>query len=196
MGPYQGNNYPWDLGGLAGIHRFLERVNGLEAHVLDATTEEDAQVTRTLHKTITKVSEDIIELKFNTAISTLMIFLNIAEKKGLSLQSYDTLIRLLAPFAPHLSEELWHTNGNTGSVHEASFPVADVTLAKDDLVTIGVQINGKVRGEVTISPEASEEEALAAVEADEQLETRLANASYTKVIYRPGKILNLIVTDK
>ena len=188
MGPYQGNNYPWDLGGLAGIHRFLERVYGLQAHICD---EESAVVTKLLHKTIKKVSEDIEQLKFNTAVSTMMIYLNQAEKTGLSLSSYDIFLRLLAPFAPHLTEELWYDSGNVDSIHLSEFPEFDSALAKDDEVTIGVQINGKVRGEITISPEATEKEAIKMVEMDKFLKDKLEEP-YKKVIYKPGKILNFI----
>jgi len=190
MGPYQGNNYPWDLGGLAGIHRFLERVNGLQAHIVD---EEASAVIKQLHKTIQKVNADIAEFKFNTAISSLMIFTNVAEKQGLSLASYSTFLRLLAPFAPHLSEELWHDSGNQGSIHESTFPAFDPALAKDDTITIGVQINGKVRGDITIAPDATEDIALAAVQADAHLTAKLADQPFKKVIYVPGRILNIIV---
>jgi leucyl-tRNA synthetase len=149
MGPYEGNNYPWDMGGIAGLRRFLERVYGLTGHFTD--TEPEA-VTRQLHKTIKKVGLDIEEHKFNTAVSAMMIFVNLAEKEGLTRATYGTFLKILAPFAPHLTEEIWHEIGTTTSIHLESFPEVDEALAVDALVTIGVQINGKMRGTVTVSP--------------------------------------------
>jgi len=193
MGPYQGSNYPWDLGGLAGVHRFLERVNGLSQHVLDEEVEEAPTVTKLLHKTSQKVANDITELKFNTAISSLMIFLNLAEKEGLTASTYATFLRLLAPFAPHLTEELWEQAGQNSSIHSEAFPEYDAQLVVDDQVTIGVQINGKVRGDIVLAPDASEADALAAVKANASLTEKIAGKEYIKVIYKPGRILNLIV---
>jgi len=133
---------------LAGARRFLERVNGLNEHVLDGDVDESTETIRQLNKTIKKVSEDIEAFKFNTAVSAMMIFINVAEKEGLSDNTYATFLQLLAPFAPHLTEELWRDHGMSDSIHLATFPEFDPTLAKDDLVTIGVQINGKMRGKL------------------------------------------------
>lgn len=193
MGPYQGTNYPWDMGGIAGIHRFLERVNGLAEHI---STNAPEEAKRVLHKAIKKVNEDIVEYKFNTAISTLMVYVNQAEKIGLSEEDYATFIRLIAPFAPHLSEELWQRAGKIGSVHSTDFPVFDPDLARDKLVRIGVQINGKVRGDIEIAPDATEAEAWAAVEKNEQLLSRIQEQEITKKIYVPGRIMNIIVVPK
>ena len=189
MGPYEGSNYPWDMGGIAGQRRFLERIVGL-ANTLSTAESED--VTRALHKAIEKVTADIPERKFNTALSALMIFTNIAEKHGVSRASFHTLLRLLAPFAPHLAAELWEQTGGSGDVHQAAWPVADPALTVDTTVTIGVQINGKVRGSIEIAPDAPEDAAVAAAERDAQLAPRLANLTISTVIYKPGKILNLI----
>ncbi len=190
MGPYQGANYPWDLGGVAGLRRFLERVNGLSEHVVE---EEPKIITNALHKTIKKVADDIQEYKFNTAVSAMMIFLNQAEKEGIGKESYNSFLRILAPFAPHLTEELWHEAGNSGSVHTAEFPAYDPILAKDEAVTIGVQINGKMRGEAKVAPEAPESEVLAVAKQDANVAKYLENTEITKVIYVPGRIINLII---
>lgn len=190
MGPYgEMANYPWDMGGIAGLRRFLERVNGLSDHIREGDDDHNL-----LHKTIKKVTDDIQSLKFNTAISTMMVFVNQVEKVGLNKLSYEIFLRLLAPFAPHLTEELWYEVGHVDSVHRAEFPTFDITLIKDDTVTIGVQINGKVRGQITISPDANESEALAAMQSDQQLQARLNGVNVKKVIYIPGRILNLVVT--
>jgi leucyl-tRNA synthetase len=190
MGPYENSSYPWDPGGVAGLRRFLERANGLSTHIGDS---EPAETTTLLHKTIKKVSEDIQGFKFNTAISALMILMNQVEKSGLTRDTYLAFLRLLAPFAPHLTEELWHEAGNTTSIHAAPFPVFDAELAKDNAVTIGVQISGKHRGEITVAPDADEATVLAAVHNNPDLKARIENQEIKKVIYVPGRILNIII---
>ncbi len=189
MGPYEGANYPWDMGAIAGIRRFLERVYGLSEHISDNSSE---VTTKLLHKTIQKVTEDIPQYKFNTAISSLMILVNTIEKEGISQADYKTVLKLMAPFAAHVAEELWSEAELEGSVHEQNFPVADESLAKDDQVTIGVQINGKVRGDITIAPDASEEVAMEAVKSDEKLAEKITD-NVKKIIYKEGRILNIIV---
>jgi leucyl-tRNA synthetase len=189
MGPFE-NTIAWSKDGLAGARRFLERVNGLSEHI---TKNENKEVTTLLHKTIKKVSEDIETFKFNTAVSAMMIFLNLAEKEGLSKDSYHMLLRLLAPFAPHITEELHHEAGYEKSIHLANFPSPDHNLIVDNEVTIGVQINGKVRGDITISPEATQEEALSEANNNLNIKARIEEGKIVKVIYKPGKILNIIV---
>ncbi len=190
MGPYgETANYPWDMGGIAGIRRFLERVYGLREHVKEIETED---VTRQLHKTILKVKSDVTLFKFNTAISAMMVFINLAEKEGLAQKSYETFVQMLAPFAPHLCEELWSTLGHTTSVHLEAFPVADSELASDTEVTIGVQINGKMRGNITLTPEATEDEALKQVKQNESF-SKYLEGDIAKVIYVEGRIINIIV---
>ncbi len=188
MGPFE-NTIAWSKDGIVGSQRFLERVHGLSSHIRE--TEDDA-VTRQLHKTITKVSDDIEGFKFNTAISAMMIFLNVAEKEGLSKESYGTFLKLLSPFAPHLCEELWSTLGHTNSVHLEAYPVANSELASDTEVTIGVQINGKTRGNITISKDATEAEVLHIAQQSEVLSKYLTQ-EITKIIYVPGRIINIIV---
>ena len=192
MGPYENSSYPWDGGGVAGLRRFLERAYGLTEHIVD---KESKETTTLLHKTIKKVSKDIEEFKFNTAISALMIFMNHSEKAGLSKESYLAFLRMLAPFAPHLTEEIWHEEGNETSIHTAEFPSYDAELAKDDTVTIGVQINGKHRGEITVAPDATQAEVEVAALENELLANRLSGETYTKVIYVPGRILNFILHE-
>ena len=191
MGPYEGANYPFDLGGIAGVRRFLERVNGMREHIVPQSLSSQRQ----LHKTIKKVSEDVANFKFNTAISAMMMFVNQVEKEGIALEDYEQFLKVLAPFAPHLTSELWVEIGKTSSIHSEDYPVADETLAVDDVVTIGVQINGKMRGTVTVPPTATEAEVLMEVTANEEVQRKLAGAEIVKVIYVAGKILNLIVKE-
>jgi leucyl-tRNA synthetase len=189
MGPYEGANYPFDLGGIAGIRRFLERVNGLQEHINE---KEVTETTKLLHKTILKVGEDITAFKFNTAISAMMVFVNHVEKAGITKTDFELFLKILAPFAPHLTDEIWYELGHQKSIHLEAFPAADSKLAADDLVTIGVQINGKLRGDVTIPPLASEEEAKEALYNNEQLKERLTGLEIVKIIYVPGRILNIV----
>jgi leucyl-tRNA synthetase len=139
------------------------------------------------------VGEDIEGFKFNTAVSAMMIFINVAEKEGLSDSTYANFLQLLAPFAPHLAEELYRGHGMTDSIHLSAFPSFDAELARDNEVTIGVQINGKVRGDITITPDATQEQAVAAVENSLALQAKLEAGEIVKTIYVPGRILNFII---
>lgn len=191
MGNYgEPSNYPWDMGGIAGIRRFLERVNGLSTHITQEVDEKQ-ETLRALHKTLQKVNSDITALKFNTAISALMIFVNHAEKHGLTKQTYEIFLRAIAPFAPHLSEELWYEAGHTESIHSTDFPIHDPELAEDDMVTIGVQISGKRRADIEIQKDASEADAIALARSNEKLAPYLSSG-IRKVVYVPGRILNII----
>lgn len=192
MGPYgEVSNYPWDMGGIAGIRRFLERVYGLHEHIV---TNESITALKQLHKTIQKVSSDIPLYKFNTAISAFMVYINLVEKEGLSRDSYKLFLRLLAPFAPHLTEELWEAQGEQTSIHTQPFPVADATLTVDEEVTIAVQINGKMRGSLIVGAQAQEAEVLTAVKNTEVF-SKYLSGELIRVIYIPGKIINVIVKN-
>lgn len=189
MGPYaDGGTFPWDMGGIAGLRRFLERVNGLTEHIVP---EEPEAVTRQLHKTIAKMTSDLSEFKFNTAISAMMVYVNAAEKLGLTAEAYTTLLKLLAPFAPHLTEELWAALGHTTSIHLETYPEADLALTIDSEITLGVQVNGKLRGTVAIAPDAAEATAIAAAKQEPSV-AKWLDGEVKKVIYVPSKILNFI----
>jgi leucyl-tRNA synthetase len=165
-------------------------VCGLAGHITDTETKE---VTSLLHKTIKKVSTDIEEFKFNTAISTMMIYVNGAEKEGLTTGSYKSFLQILAPFAPHLTEELWNLHVEKDTIHLSSWPIFDESLVKDDTVTIGVQINGKARGEITVAPDDSEEIAMECVKNNHTIQSKIEGMTIKKIIYVPGRILNIIV---
>lgn len=188
MGPYGvTTNYPWDPNGVVGVRRFLERVWRLKAKVSERKSG------ALLHKTIKKVAEDIEDHKYNTAIASMMILVNDWEKEAPSLGDYKTLLRLLAPFAPHMTEELWREMGETTSIHLAPWPTYDESLIADETVTIGVQINGKVRAELTIAPSASIQEHESQALALPRIIDILAGVSPKKVIVVPGKIINIVV---
>ena len=189
MGPFE-NTIAWSKDGLAGACRFLERVNGLSAHLTD---NESKSVQRQLHKTIKKVAEDIENFKFNTAVSAMMIFINEAEKNGLSQKTFEQFLQILAPFAPHLTEELWQELGHSNSIHLESFPVADEELAKDTTVEIGVQINGKLRGSIEVAPDAPESTVTDMAKGNSVIAKYLYQVEIKKVVYVPGRILNFII---
>lgn len=188
MGPFE-NTVAWSTDSLAGAQRFLERVYGLNAHITDTDTSATLAL---LHKTIAKVSTDIESFKFNTAVSSFMIFINHAEKEGLSKTSYQIFLQLLAPFAPHLTEELWQARGNEDSIHAASWPHADPAYLRDEVVTVSVQINGKMRGTVTVANDSDEDAVVRAVQQDPTLSAKLGG-DITRVIYVQNKIVNFLI---
>lgn len=189
MGPYgEMSNYPWDMGGIVGLRRFLERVYGLSEHIGDS---EDVETTRLIHKTIQKVTADIELYKFNTAISALMVFLNHAEKAGLTKQSYLLFLRLLSPFAPHMAEELWYGAGETTSIHKEAWPTADASLTSSTTVTLSVQVNGKMRGTIAVPTDSDETTVLQALREDASLASRIPSEPM-RIIHIKNKIINLI----
>jgi len=192
MGPYgETTNYPWDIGGIAGLRRFLERVYGLDEHII---VEDIQETKKLLHKTIEKVSNDIDAYKFNTAISALMVFINHVEKVGLTKNDYTTFLRLLAPFAPHMAEELWHKMGESSSVHVAEWPQADTSLLVEEESVISVQINGKMRGTIKVPVDASEETVLSLIKSHPELSLKIVGET-EKVFYVKGKIINVIIAS-
>ena len=184
---------PWSTSSIKGCRRFVDRVWSLQDNLNDEQGYSKA-LEKQVHRTIKKVSEDIEGLKFNTAIAAMMSFLNDVEKAGsLSKGDYMTLIRLLSPFAPHVTEELWEMLGGEGFCSVAPWPTYDEAMCKDSEVEIAVQINGKVRGRVTVPANADKDVVLAAVKADEKIEGELSGATIVKEIVVPGKLVNLVV---
>lgn len=188
MGPLDVQK-PWNTQNIAGSRRFIERVYKL----LDKRTENEPETfAKVLNETIKKVGEDIQLLKFNTAISQLMICLNAAHS-GISDDSLGIFARLLAPFAPHIAEEIWSELGENDSVHKASWPTYDKAQLTVSTVTVAVQINGKRRGEITLASDADETTALAAARAIPSVAAALAESEPKRTIYIRGRILNLVL---
>lgn len=197
MGPLESEK-SWSPTGIEGVKRFLDRVSRLvvnEDGVIVATEEAvPADLEKLLHKTIKKVTGDIETMSFNTSISAMMILVNEIYKANVKPKALlKPLIQLLMPFAPHMAEELWEKVGGEGFVSLAPWPKYDNKLVADDTVTIGVQVNGKMRGTIETAVDASEEAALAAAYKVENVAAALAGKNPDKVIYKAGKILNLIV---
>jgi leucyl-tRNA synthetase len=205
LGPLE-RDKPWQENGIDGVARFLERlwrwvVSDTGQLHLDGSGI-SGEVETLLHKTIKKVTEDFESLSFNTAISAMMIYLNELYRTGCrSASAVRPLIQLLAPIAPHLCEELWERTAplatplapdQSGLVSLAAWPTFDPEKAIDRTITLGVQVNGKSRGTIDIAPDASEEDAVQAAMKIETVRNALGGQNASKVIYKAGRILNLI----
>ena len=196
MGPFEqaGN---WNTNGLVGVRKFLEKILNL-AKV--KKYQDDKKTISLLHKTIKKVSTDIEDFRFNTAISALMILINeLTEYKNknqalpISQADFLSIIKLLAPFAPHLAEEIWEQQGNKASIFLNSWPVYDAELAKDELINLVVQINGKLRATLEVAVDISEEAAFQLAQEQENVKRWLEDKEVIKKIFIPGKLLNIVV---
>ncbi|MEN9390391.1 MAG: hypothetical protein RLZZ283_491 [Candidatus Parcubacteria bacterium] len=191
IGPYNVvGSFPWSTNGLIGVRRFLERVAGLSEKLDDGA--DSAELEILLQQTIKKVGEDIESMKFNTCVSALMILSNaMGDSATVSKSSYKTLLTLLAPFAPHLAEELWHNLGHTTSIHVEAWPTFDPSKLELEVITLAVQLNGKLRGTIQVNRTATQDEALSLAQADPTLGPKLP-AAWSKIIYISGRILNII----
>jgi leucyl-tRNA synthetase len=191
MGPLE-QVKPWQTSGIQGVRRFLDRVFKLCTGDLVDDPADEATL-RLLHKTIKKVGDDIEAMRFNTAVSALMILTNhLSSLERIPESAARTLVLLLCPIAPHLGEELWQRMGGTGSVSLQSWPGFDEALVRDDQVEIGVQVNGKVRGRILLARDASQEQAMELAMAQENVAAHVGEGTIRKVIYRPAQILNII----
>jgi leucyl-tRNA synthetase len=191
MGPFD-QAIAWSEENIIGPRRFLERVWRLAEKVAPDAKHSDA-TKRALHETIKKVTTDIEQMGFNTAISQMMILLNALEKEPqVPAETYETLVSLLAPFAPHITEELWTMMGKSGSVHASSWPMYDEKALVETHVTIAVQVGGKVRGTIELPIDATEKDALDMAKNTPVIAKWLGENAPKKVIFVKGKILNLI----
>jgi len=200
MGPLE-RAKPWQTSGLEGLVRFLQRVWRL---VVDEDPETDSvkpfastepeDLERLRHQTILKVGEDIDSLRFNTAISALMVFLNrISEEAVPPRESVRTLVKLLSPFAPHISEELWQLMGEVQELSWSPWPEADPAKAQESTVEIAFQVNGKLRDSAKVAKDIGKDELLALAKANAKVAKFLEGQVIVKEIVVPGKIVNLVV---
>jgi leucyl-tRNA synthetase len=192
LGPYlQGGDFRDQS--ISGPRRFLDRLFA-SIQSMSGEGEPDPAVMRKLHQTIRKVGEDISRLSHNTAVAAMMEYMNVV-RKGERTPHRDEvlpLIPLVSPFAPHIAEELWEQTGGTGSVFDSAWPSFDPMLAAEDSIELVVQVNGRVRGKIVVARDISENAALAAALADPAV-TKFAQGTPKKVIFVPGRLLNIVV---
>jgi len=196
LGPYEQGGDFTDRG-IVGAERFLHRmwdlVNNNRGALVAGEPPDD--VRRPLHRTIQKVRDDVGALKYNTAIAALMEYLNLVQKRAEVYEAeVEVMLLLLAPFAPHLTEELWEQLGKPYSIHQQLLPEADPSLLTEDVVTVAVQVNGKTRGRLELSPDAAEDEAVARARTIGAVQAQLDDRPVDRVIYVPGRILNFVLT--
>ncbi len=191
MGDY-GVASPWSETGVKGAKRFLDRVCGLVELVSGKGVTPKLEVS--FHKTIKKVSSDIEELKFNTAIAAMMTLINeIYEVGTLTRDELITFVKLLSPFAPHISEEIYEKLGGDGLVSLAKWPEYDEAKTVDATVEIALQVNGKLRGTVIVAKDAGKDDVIALAKADERVSAQIEGKTIVKEIYVPGRIVNIVV---
>ena len=197
LGPIN-QSKPWDSNGIDGCFRFLRKTWNLfypqngEWAVTDV--EPSKENLKTLHKLIKKVSEDIEEFSYNTSIPAFMIAVGeFAQQKCVSRKVLEQLVVLLAPFAPHIAEELWHTLGNEGTVCDAAWPKFDEQYLKEDSQTLSISFNGKTRFTLDFPTDASKECIQETALASEQAQKYLEGKQIVKVIVVPGRIVNIVI---
>ena len=196
LGPYdQGGD--WQDNGIVGVARFLKKVwrvaSGNTEH---AARENSSEIERFTHKTIKKVTADIENLHYNTAISALMEYLNYAladPRVGLSKSNTETLLKLLAPFAPHVTEELWEQLGHKTSIHDEAWPEYDPEKIKEKKVRMAVQVNGKVRSQIEVDVDSTEDAIKELVLKDEKIQKWLEGKKPKKIIVVPNRIINIVI---
>lgn len=202
IGPYD-LDASWDPRGIAGTHRFLNRVWTLVQEYTAAEKNfngNDKEVVRLQHQTIKKVTDDMTELGFNTAISALMEYVNGLYKfkvDGFSddvwAEALGVLVRMVAPFAPHIGAELWQQLGNDSIIENAGWPTWSPELAASETITIAVQVNGKLRGEIEVGADTNEEEVKSLALSHTNVIKFVGEKEPTKVIYVPGRLVSVVV---
>ncbi|MFB0516180.1 MAG: leucine--tRNA ligase [Candidatus Neomarinimicrobiota bacterium] len=193
MGPYDEGG-DWSDTGITGLARFQERVWRLTQLPINEAPEPDPMLLRLLHVTIREVTSDLEALRFNTAISRLMELTNTLSKHDtIDRETHDRFIQLMAPFMPHLAEELWERSGYTGSIFDTSWPEYDPELCQAETITLGITINGKRRGEVTVDKDADEATILAASREVEGVQRHLMGKEIIREIVVPGRVVNFVV---
>jgi leucyl-tRNA synthetase len=206
IGPW---NQPanWSVEGMGGSYRFLQRIWTLSQEYIDANASENTadtkQLKHAMHKAIKKVSNDLDTLGFNTAIAALMELVNDLYKLKVEIPygqaaedwkwTLETLAQLVAPFTPHIAEEIWHNLGQDTSIHTSTWPIHDEQYLVEDTMTIVVQVNGKVRAQLQVAAGSEKDAILAAAEADSNVTAHLNGQPIKKAIYVPKKLVNFVV---
>ena len=184
---------PWSMNGVKGCYKFLEKVWNLQSVLVDGDSY-SPELETTMHKTIKKVTDDYNRMKFNTAIAALMAFINDVTKVGkINKAEFKTLITLLNPVAPHITEELWQIAGFDGVLSATSWPVYDEAKTVDDEIEIVAQINGKVKCKLLVGADEAEESIKEKALAEEKIAEAIAGKTVVKVIVIPKRLVNIVV---
>jgi leucyl-tRNA synthetase len=200
LGPLEAMK-PWSMKGIEGVHRFLQKVwhdcigeDGKRSARISDDAKDSGELQKLLHETIRKVGDDIEGMRFNTAISQMMILENALHKEAsVSLASTLSFIQILAPFAPHFAEEVWSRLGAPGQAAGAPWPVFDAAKLSSAEVRLVFQVNGKHRGDQLVPVGLTQDQAVAIAEASDKVSPFLAGKKVVKIVYVPGRILNLVV---
>jgi leucyl-tRNA synthetase len=192
LGPFEEGGDFRDAG-ISGVKRFLDRL-WKTVHDAHSSGAPDVEVMRKLHRTIRKVGEDTARLSYNTAIAAMMEYMNAlrASERVAHRAEVEPLVQLVAPFAPHIAEELWEHLGHARGVFESRWPSFDPALATVDEIELVVQVNGKVRGKIRVARDIAQEEAVALARADAGI-VRFLTSEPRKIIFVPGRLLNIVV---
>jgi len=194
MGPYE-DAIAWSTESLEGCARFLRKIWNIYDNTEKIDKETTKELIQKLHYTVKKVSDDIDNMKFNTVISSMMEFINTWNEKNnvLSRKDAEYFLKILAPLAPHITEELWETLGNKKSIFETEWPKYDEKLIKKDKIDLIVQINGKVRDKINVNVDISEKEAKELVLSSDKIKSWLNNQELKKIIFVKGKLINIVI---
>jgi leucyl-tRNA synthetase len=195
MGPFD-QAVLWSKDGMVGPLRFLEKVWRISLKVEGhKVIKLNSEVEKLLNQTVKKVSEDIESMRFNTAISAMMIFMNEVEKKDFQLSTlhFKTFLQLLSPFAPHITEELWSILGEKKSINFSEWPKWDESMLVDSEIKIIIQVNGKMRSGMMVGVETSEEEVKKLVLSDEKVLRYMDGKEAKRVIYVKGRLINIVL---
>jgi leucyl-tRNA synthetase len=191
MGPIE-EDKPWDENGVKGVKRFLDKVWNLQEKLSDENGTEEIE--KILHKTIKKVAEDLPKLSFNTSVAKLMELTNALQKEEkIDKKVYADFLKILSPFAPHIAEELWSSLGNINSIATEKWPEYDESKIKEDKIILAVQVNGKVRDELQVDAEISEEDVKKLVLVSEKIQQWLDGKEVKKIIYVKGRLVSVVV---
>ncbi len=180
----------WDDRGIEGANKFLNRVWRIQENLKEKA---EPELTRALHKTIKKVTDDIQDFKFNTAIASMMELTNVIYQLGADKEVFSKLIIMLSPIAPHFCEELWQGLGNKESIVKSVWPEYDPKMLIEETVTVVIQVNGKVRSKVDVPADIAEDKLKSLVLADEKLKPWIQGKPVRNFILVPKKLINLVI---
>ena len=192
MGPFS-QNIAWSTKGVIGTRKFLEKVWKVQEKISKGKTATE-KIQILVHQTIKKVTDDIENFRFNTAISQMMILVNAMEKENeISFVDYELLLTILSPFAPHIAEELWQKMGHIESIFLQTWPKADPLLMKEEEIEMIVQVNGKLRERLNVAPDVTEDEAKETALESEKVRAFTDGKEIKKIIFVPEKLINIVV---